>query len=625
MARARINLYVQLLSFRNIDLQMQGIYRVLFSTSEDATIESFEDLGSSSRFPPDATEHSYLTKGLEVQFLDEVIEVKEIICIQYEIDFDELAKPQTFTATLAYYGLDGQISKELQTVHLEVQGLERGVFEHTVISFDGYHSCCLVGNFFSSLTSIKVPRAPAFAATLFLDSRGNLKRLVGAAEAKVTFRKYTAVLKNLHNCLYQFLYNLTRNSTSLNDLPEQMNSIEEKELNMHDPVLIAEEMISEFMVWTSRLSSLKNYMLEAMRIVPTLLDKLLTRQSNARLHDEIVKKLFSQRINSETHVSLRAPENRSELRLRFAKSLRKVWEHTPHYGVRTTGIISHTNLFFEESYNKSRSFIGMSLERTTTAADWHLVVLVHGYQGTSVDMRCVKAALLGAFPHLTILSAETLGEISDYDIFEQGSQLATEVRNFMSLQATQPSKISFIGHSMGGLVIRAALLRLEEYSSKMNVLCTLNSPHLGFLMKPSALIGTGLWLFKVLKNTLSLDQLTMKDRIHKNEKALYRLSVSPGLEWFEHVILVGSHQDSYTPVESSLVEVPQSAAVRHPDLDVIAKNMLTRMKSLSRIDANYKMKKRGFVDTLIGRAAHVECIDNEAVVRMIALRFYYLW
>jgi hypothetical protein len=45
---------------------------------------------------------------------------------------------------------------------------------------------------------------------------------------------------------------------------------------------------------------------------------------------------------------------------------------------------------------------------------------------------------------------------------------------------------------------------------------------------------------------------------------------------------------------------------------------------LSRIDINYKIERR-YVDKLLGRAAHVECLDNEAVVRMLALKFYSLW
>lgn len=624
MARARIDLLVQLISFRNTDLQMQGVYRVGLSTPDCAIVSSFEDLCGNPTSSPVSTEHSYLTKVLEVQFLDEVLEVKEIICIQYEIDFEDLAEPQVLTASLAYYGLDGQSSKELTTVQLEVQGLERGIFEHCVISFDGLHSCCVTANFFSTLSSIKVPRAPIFAASIFQDSRGLPKRLVGADEADATFRKHKTVLKNLHNCLYQFLYNLTRNSSSLNELPEQTMATQEKQLNMHDPVLIAEEMISEFMVWTSRLAHLRNYLLEAMRIVPNLLDRVLVKQSNLRLQEEINKKVFSQCIYTGRHISLRPPENRSQHRNRDAKRFRNMWTSSPHYGVRTIGLISPCTFYFEETYNNSRSFNGPLVDRVSSSTEWHLVVLVHGYQGKSIDMRVVKAALLGAVPHLTILSAETIGEITDFDIFEQGSQLASEVVKFISLQATPPTKLSFVGHSMGGLVVRSALPLLMEFRSIMHVLLTLNTPHLGFLQKPSALIGTGLWLFKVLKNTYSLDQLTMKDQVLPVKTALFRLSVGPGLEWFEHVILVGSNQDSYTPIESALVEVPQSVAKTHPVLDIIARNMLTRIKSLSRIDVNYKLK-RGFVDTLLGRAAHVECIDNETVVRLIALRFYDLW
>ena len=49
---------------------------------------------------------------------------------------------------------------------------------------------------------------------------------------------------------------------------------------------------------------------------------------------------------------------------------------------------------------------------------------------------------------------------------EMGERLATEVKQYIIsfCPASCLSKISFIGHSLGGLIIRAALPHLAEYS-----------------------------------------------------------------------------------------------------------------------------------------------------------------
>lgn len=40
-------------------------------------------------------------------------------------------------------------------------------------------------------------------------------------------------------------------------------------------------------------------------------------------------------------------------------------------------------------------------------------------------------------------------------------------------------KISLIGHSLGGLIVRSSLVYLKKYKEKFETVITLNSPHLG--------------------------------------------------------------------------------------------------------------------------------------------------
>jgi len=46
----------------------------------------------------------------------------------------------------------------------------------------------------------------------------------------------------------------------------------------------------------------------------------------------------------------------------------------------------------------------------------------------------------------------------------------------------------------------------------------------------------------------------LTDTVNLNESCLYKLSESTGLNWFKHVYLVSSHQDSYAPFESTRMQ-----------------------------------------------------------------------
>ena len=73
------------------------------------------------------------------------------------------------------------------------------------------------------------------------------------------------------------------------------------------------------------------------------------------------------------------------------------------------------------------------------------------------------------------------------------------------------NRISFIGHSLGGLIIRAALPHLSEYQNNMYSFLTLSSPHLGYLYNTSSIIDTGInnIFATFLKNYLPLTLLTL--------------------------------------------------------------------------------------------------------------------
>jgi alpha-beta hydrolase superfamily lysophospholipase len=80
-----------------------------------------------------------------------------------------------------------------------------------------------------------------------------------------------------------------------------------------------------------------------------------------------------------------------------------------------------------------------------------------------------------------VLNSQANEEQTEGDIMEMGERLATEVKQYIIsfCPASCLSKISFIGHSLGGLIIRAALPHLSEYSQKFFTYMSLSSPQLG--------------------------------------------------------------------------------------------------------------------------------------------------
>jgi triacylglycerol esterase/lipase EstA (alpha/beta hydrolase family) len=124
-----------------------------------------------------------------------------------------------------------------------------------------------------------------------------------------------------------------------------------------------------------------------------------------------------------------------------------------------------------------------------------------------------------------------------------GEGLANEVYEFISewCSGVAPTKISFVGHSMGGVIVRAALPHLASLRDHFHFFISLGTPHLGYMKTGSKIIDAGLWIIKSWSGSNSLRQLTYDDTQTIKSSALYDLSVIDGLQWFSHVFLICSH------------------------------------------------------------------------------------
>ncbi len=155
-----------------------------------------------------------------------------------------------------------------------------------------------------------------------------------------------------------------------------------------------------------------------------------------------------------------------------------------------------------------------------------MIVLCHGFQGNSWDMKLFKNNLAYLYPDTLFLCSSANEDNTDDDISELGLRLAGEVINYINewVPGKSLTRLSFIGHSLGGIIIRAALPYLDEYSSKMHLYMTLASPHLGYMYNSSKLVDAGMWFLKKWKKSKSLTQLSMSDTQNIEDSFLYKLS-----------------------------------------------------------------------------------------------------
>lgn len=239
--------------------------------------------------------------------------------------------------------------------------------------------------------------------------------------------------------------------------------------------------------------------------------------------------------------------------------------------VKTTTELSEKKI--REALNQGRAGVHDPLQASNaTVSDVpdgyvgvHLFVMVHGFQGNHNDMRLFKNQISLQYPDAVVLLSTSNEEKTEEDIEEMGERLAVEVKQYVQsfCPASCINRISFIGHSLGGLIIRAALPHLAEYSTKFFTYISLGSPHLGYMYNQNKLFDAGMWLLKKWRNSKSLTQLSMSDQRLYEETTLYRLTTLPGLEWFQNVMLVCSFQDQYAPFDSTRIQICKQALYEH--------------------------------------------------------------
>lgn len=250
----------------------------------------------------------------------------------------------------------------------------------------------------------------------------------------------------------------------------------------------------------------------------------------------------------------------------------------------------------------------------------HLVVCVHGLQGNQFDLRLYRIFLQLALPQLRfeflMAQSNQCDTFCDFNIMTD--RLVEEILEFVNDMPTPPSKVSFIGHSLGNIVIRSLVTRpeLAGLQPKLHLFLSICGPHLGTRYQ-NGIVSMGMWAVRKWYNSKSLLQLSLKDAPNARDSFLYHLSEAPSFEYFRHVVLLSSPQDKYVPYHSALVTTSTQDGSLQSSLSLeMMQNIITPLRegkvNLVRVSVDHSLPASA--NSVIGRAAHIAMLDNDLFI-----------
>lgn len=168
-----------------------------------------------------------------------------------------------------------------------------------------------------------------------------------------------------------------------------------------------------------------------------------------------------------------------------------------------------------------------------SAHDLHIIFILHGYGGSPNDMSKLLDLLSFAYPHVKYVlihqcysnESKSLQYLANRVVEEMLSQL-----HLFEEEEQQPiGRISFIAHSIGGLVFRLAMNdpRLANYQQFYHLFLSLNVPHLGILFS-NYKTDIGARLMSLVGRSIQIDEISLKDNKDVRKTLLYELAKDNG-------------------------------------------------------------------------------------------------
>ena len=219
----------------------------------------------------------------------------------------------------------------------------------------------------------------------------------------------------------------------------------------------------------------------------------------------------------------------------------------------------------------------------------HLFILIHGLEASFTEMIPLMNEITRVNSNAGFLLPKSVRrEKSRSRIEDLGFEIAKEIEDWIENEYDEGEigKITFIWHSLGGIIGRAAISYLEKYSHLFYAYISFASPHLG-ITNWHQHVKIGLWLTELLKTYDWVTQLKMRDAVLFEDTFMYTLSKKRCFEYFEHIYFFSSQQDNIVPYSSSRFQIfkDELESPLTSNLLTLAQNCFSNVKTkINRVD-----------------------------------------
>lgn len=659
---------VHMESLRNIGLHYRGLYCLQIACGFEDSCLMFAKIDRLRDRSPSClgTENSVSSSVFLLQHQSEIVKLNETGVFRGEVALAagsslELKVQLLFASThdnalrtdLSELGEESNF-RTVCTVKLELSNPMLGVNQFVPVIFTDAFSSVLSCSVHCMPVGYKFSLNSQPATDLFAFSRVWFPQpgtVLSVEEIETLYHSYVMLLALAHNKVRKLLLRVLRKAGVKKRrglLPASIQlplsrSLFVSEVAMHQTHLLRTPFTSCFVsrgkaavtqIVYEELSEVASRMCEIRHLLSTMIREYPCSFLQVTEFDyhSLMKAKWDENVFTENVRSINSPTDSSVLgkHCRAASSRRnsKFFLCAENLAIRDPEIFLPPDLspiLFEEKYDRRLERWSPEWFSSKNHPDFrpsiHLFVCVHGLLGSRYDMKRISDTLALLRPEAEILISKANENLTEGCIEEMGRRLASEVTTYIAaLNSKRLEKISFIGHSLGGLIIRASLPLLAQHKALMHLFFSLNSPHLG-CNGNSKLVDAGLWLIRKFNKSLCLDQLAMTDSDSIHSTLLYKLAKQEQLGWFKHVILLNNSQDNYVTCESARIQCSKQECASKGFVCEMADLLQSSLSpnKLTRVEVNYKSKEKR-LGKLIGKTGHVRVLDDRALLMMLIYR-----
>lgn len=282
---------------------------------------------------------------------------------------------------------------------------------------------------------------------------------------------------------------------------------------------------------------------------------------------------------------------------------------------------------------------------------------MHGLEGSQEDLvpfRCGLDQAIAAHYHCIQMEGRDFDEepwAFEYlmssanrsqtwaDITTMAHNLLSEVREYVEEARNDIQRISFLAHSLGGVIVRSAVglapeVEMQWMIDRCYTLMTINSPHLG-LAYVQKHIHWGVQFVKWWKKSRSMEQLSFRDSVDFASSFVYKTSLNNACGKFKNILLVGTPHDQLVPYMSSLLVPSKISSEDQSQFGEAYREMMTaclssiqnseKSENLVRYTTFHQLGSSN-TQKITGRAAHVIALEDSVFIEKLfnisAVRYF---